>query len=89
MTTWQLLCATLFDDLTVLGPKCHSVDCLVVASATVHWPTGPIRCCERCTAKWRRVADAMGMALYVERKPDWTPSGLDDSERRFALLELE
>lgn len=91
MTMWQLLCAAWLadDDLTVLGPKCHAADCMSVASTTVHWVTGPMRCCEWHTAKWQQVAGALGMALHVERHPDWTPPGLDDAERRFALLELD
>lgn len=88
MTGWHLFCLAHFDELRVLGAKCHTVSCLEPAAATVHWVSGPLRCCDGCTAKWRQVAHALGMSLHVERRPDYTPSGLDDAEQRFALLEL-
>lgn len=87
MTTWDLYCALHLDELTVLGRKCHSVECLQPVSARVHWVTGPLDLCIECTVRWRRVADALGMVLHVE-VTDYTQPGLDDTEQRFAMMEL-
>lgn len=89
MTGWQLYCALYCTEFTVLGPKCNSVDCLGVATAIVHWPSGPIRCCDACTARWRDIAArGLGMHLVVEPLPLITPPGLDDAEQRFRMMEL-
>jgi hypothetical protein len=88
-STWWVACVNYFDDgLRVLGPKCHTVDCADPAVAIGHWPIAPVRCCERCTARSREVADrGLGMHLHVEPLL-YTRGGLDDAEQRFALLEL-
>lgn len=89
MTTWDLFCAVhLAEDLTVLGPKCQTADCIAVVAARVHWVTGPIEVCAACEAHWRRVANVgFDMALHVESL-SYTPGGLDDTEQRMRLLEL-
>ncbi len=86
MTGWDLFCAIL-GDLVVLGPKCHSAGCLEPVAERVHWPTGPIGCCARCAAGWRRVGEAMGMHVVIEPVL-YQRGGLDDAEQRFAAMEL-
>lgn len=88
MTTWDLYCALHALDLTVLGPKCHSVACPEPVAARVHWVTGPIEVCAGCTARWQRIAVALGMVVRVE-SVEYMPPGLDDFEQRCRLLDLE
>lgn len=87
MTTWALAALFYFDSVQVLGPKCRTADCLCAATARVYWPSGVFVACSTCTAGWRRIADALGLALHVE---EWEcqPVGLTDAEQRFRLLEL-
>jgi hypothetical protein len=87
MTAWYLYCALHLDELTVLGPKCEQHDCDGLQAGLVHWPSGATRCCERHVARWRRIAEAMGVHLVVDPIA-WTPPQLDDAELRFRLMEL-
>ncbi len=88
MTTWELYCALYCDVLIVLGLKCDQHDCDGVAVSSVHWPSGVVRCCDRHTARWREIADAMGVHMFVELLRTWMPVDLDDAQQRFRLLEL-
>lgn len=92
MTGWQLFCAIHFataGTLTVLGPKCRTAECPQPATHRVHWPSGPFVACERCTARWQSIAEpALGMHLVVDEL-HYLPGGLDDTEQRFAQMELE
>lgn len=88
LTSWSIYGAHYCAELTVLGPKCHSVECLQPVASRVHWVTGVLSVCSVCTERWRRVAHALGMALHVE-VTDYTLPGLDDAEQRFAMMELE
>lgn len=76
-----------FADLVVLGPKCHSATCLEPVAERVHWPTGPLECCARCAARFRRIGEVMGMRLLSE-PVHYQRGGLDDTEQRFAAMEL-
>lgn len=88
MTGWDLFCAAHFaGEITVLGPKCEQSECIDLVTALVHWPSGPVRCCERHTARWREVARVMGVHLVVE-PIFYQRGGLDDAEQRFAAMEL-
>lgn len=90
MTGWDLHCAIHFaGTLVVLGPKCHSVDCLEPARFAVWWPgPEPVQCCERCTTRWLEVAQrGFGMALSVQELHYTT--GEDDAVQRFRAMELE
>jgi hypothetical protein len=86
---WPLFVALALqpDGLTVLGPKCHSVECLQPVAARVHWVTGPLLVCSVCSARWQLIAAAMGIMLHVDLI-ECTPPGLDDAEQRFRLLEM-
>lgn len=92
MTTWELYCAVWLDgEITVLGPKCHTANCAEVATARVHWPTGPIEVCEDCAERRRLIAErGLAMHLYVEavRFKPVGPRAPDDTEQRMRLLEL-
>jgi hypothetical protein len=89
VTTWDLYCAVhLAGPLTVLGPACSQAECAEPAVSLVHWPSGPIRCCERHATRWREVATAMGVHVVVEELPVWAPPERDDFEQRCALLEM-
>ena len=54
----------------------------------VQTQTGPIRCCEWHTARWHRIADALGTHLRVEPLL-YQRGGLGDAELRFAAMEFE
>jgi hypothetical protein len=91
VTTWDLYCALHLSEpttLTVLGPKCHSVECLEPVAARVHWVTGPLLVCSACGGRFRRIGAALGMTVHIDAV-EYTPTGLDDAEQRFRLLELE
>lgn len=88
LVAWRLLAPVVFDDLRVLGPKCHSVECLRPVAACVHWVTGPLDVCAVCAARWRKVAEALGMVVRVDRV-EYTPPGLDDLQQRVRLLEVD
>lgn len=87
MTTFLHLLAQL--PLTVLGPKCHTEVCRDVASSTVHWVNGSLRCCSGCTTRWRAIATALGMHPVVDPLPAWVLPDEDPTVQRFAAMELE
>ena len=98
--TWQVFCAIYFGgELVILGPKCHTADCLEPVRFTVWWPgpvrftvwwpgPAPIRCCDRCTEAWRRLAIA-GLGFELATQPLYYTTGEDDAVQRFRNLELE
>jgi len=90
VTTWDLYCAVHLGELTVLGPKCHTMICAEVVTARIHWPTGPLDVCDGCASAWCRIATTLGHAVHVEQL-EYTPvgpRGPDDTEQRMRLLEL-
>jgi hypothetical protein len=87
MTLLDLWWATC--ELTVLGPKCNTVACTKPTSHRVHWPSGAFDACEACTARWREIAaTGFSMHLHVEEL-HYQHGGRDDTEQRFALMELD
>lgn len=61
MTLWNLLAEVTLAELAAIGYCCTQRDCDEIAIATVHWPSGDTRCCDRHVAGWFRVAEAMGL----------------------------
>lgn len=94
MITWEGALATLLANdrpIRIVGQLCSSNGCVAYAVARTHWPSsdGPQVKCSACTEKLRRVADAMGFVLHVDRVPMPTELPDDPSAQRFALMELD
>lgn len=70
----------------VLGAACTDRGCSELAQWLCYWPGDTRAKCTPCKESWERVAVHMGFEL-VSKSLD-VPVGVDDTARRFSLLEL-
>ena len=55
-------------DLVATKPKCGQKECVLDATAKMHWPgREPMLVCAEHDAQARAIAGAMGLTLFIER----------------------
>ena len=54
---------------------CEQANCSREATSVIYWPGKTIICCDGCTERARRVADAMGFLLTVQPMEPCLPDG--------------
>lgn len=90
--TWQFVLEVLLGNdrpISILARVCDSNRCLELARYETHWPGQDGVKCERCTARAKEIATAMGFTLQVDELPLPIAFATDDSALRFALMELD